>query len=170
MASLIEELITVLEEEDNEYKKLTELTNRKTPVIVKGDLDALKDITAEEQGFIEKLNRLEKRRMEAVKDIALVLNKDEKELTIKAIVELLEGQDAEQKRLSLVHDSLKTTLSNISRLNEMNKNLINSSLEMVEFNINMLKGIYQSPELGNYGKDACNTESAISYGVFDAKN
>ena len=170
MASLIEELITVLEEEDNEYKKLTELTNRKTPIIVKGDLDALKDITSEEQGFIERLNRLEKRRIEAVKDIALVLNKDEKELTIKAIVELLEGQDAEQKRLSLVHDSLKTTLSNISRLNEMNKNLINSSLEMVEFNINMLKGIYQSPELGNYGKDACNTESAISYGVFDAKN
>lgn len=170
MASLIEELITVLEEEDKKYKELVELANQKTPVIVKGDLDGLRVITAKEQDYIEVLNRLEKRRTDVVKDIALVLNKKEEELTVKTIVGLLEGREKEQKQLSEVHDSLRQTLSNISTLNDMNKNLISSSLEMVEFNINLIKSMYQAPELGNYGKDAYNKESSLNYGVFDAKN
>lgn len=170
MASLIEELITVLEEEDKKYKELVELANQKTPIIVKGDLDGLRVITTKEQDYIEVLNRLEKRRIDAVKDIALVLNKREEDLTIKAIIALLEGQEKEQKKLSEVHDSLRRTLSNISTLNDMNKNLITASLEMAEFNINLIKSMYQAPELGNYGKDAYNTESTLNYGVFDAKN
>ncbi len=91
MASLIEELITVLKEEDKKYKELVELANQKTPVIVKGDLDGLRVITAKEQDYIEGLNHLEKRRIDVVKDIALVLNKKEEDLTIKAIIALLEG-------------------------------------------------------------------------------
>lgn len=170
MASLIEELITVLEEEDKKYKELVELANQKTPVIVKGDLDRLKVITAKEQGHIETLNHLEKRRVDVVKDIALVLNQKEEDLTIKAVIALLEGQDKEQKKLSEVHDSLRQTLLNISTLNDMNKSLITSALEMAEFNINIIKSMYQAPELGNYGKDAYNTESSLNYGVFDAKN
>lgn len=170
MASLIEELITVLEEEDKKYKELVELANQKTPIIVKGDLDGLRVITTKEQDYIEVLNRLEKRRIDAIKDIALVLNKKEEDLTIKTIIALLEGQEKEQKKLSEVHDSLRQTLSNISTLNDMNKNLITASLEMAEFNINLIKSMYQAPELGNYGKDAYNTESTLNYGVFDAKN
>lgn len=170
MASLIEELITVLEEEDNEYKKLIVLSQEKTPVIVKGDLEKLKEITTGEQAHIEVLNSLEKRRTEVIKDMALVLNKKEEELTVKILVGLLEGQDKEKQKLSQVHDSLKQTLSNISAINDMNKNLITSSLEMVEFNINMYKGLYQAPETGNYDKNAYNTESSIGYGVFEAKN
>jgi flagellar biosynthesis/type III secretory pathway chaperone len=170
MASLIEELITVLDEEDKTYKELVELANQKTPVIIKGDLDGLRNITSKEQDYIEVLNRLEKRRSDAVKDIALVLNKKESDLTIKTIITLLEGQPKEQNQLAEVHDSLRQTLSNISTLNDMNKNLIKSSLEMTEFNINLIKSMYQAPELGNYGKDANNTESSLNYGVFDAKN
>ena len=170
MASLIEELITVLEEEDKIYKELVELANQKTPVIVKGDLEGLRVITAREQEYIGGLNRLERRRIDVVKDIALVLNQKEEDLTVKTVISLLDGQDKEQRKLSEVHDSLKQTLSNISTLNDMNKNLITSALEMAEFNINLIKSMYQAPELGNYGKDAYNTESSLNYGVFDAKN
>lgn len=170
MASLIEELITVLEEENEEYKKLMVLSKEKTPVIVKGNTEKLKEITGMEQEHIQVLNSLEKRRIEVIKDMALVLNKKEEELTVKTIVGLLEGQDKERKKLAEVHDSLKQTLDNISVINDMNKNLITSSLEMVEFNINMYKSMYQAPETGNYDKNAYNTESTISYGVFEAKN
>ena len=169
MASLIEELINVLEEEDNEYKKLMVLSKEKTPAIINGNLERLTEITNGEQTYIEVLSKLEKRRIEVVKDIALVLNKKEEELTIKAIVGLLEGQNEEQKRLSQVHDNIKLTLDNVSIINDMNKNLINSSLEMMEFNINMYKGLYQAPETGNYNKNAYNTEASLNYGVFDAK-
>lgn len=170
MASLIEELITVLEEENEEYLKLVELSREKTPIIVKGDLEGLRKLTETEQKHIDVLTNLEKKRSVVIEDMALVLNKKQETLTVKVLVDLLEGQEEEQKRLSEIHDRLKQTLNNISQLNDMNKNLITSSLEMVEFNINLIKGLYQDPGLGNYGKDACNTEGTVDYGVFDAKN
>ncbi len=170
MASLIEELITVLKKENDEYQKLVVISNEKTPVLVKGDLEKLKAITEKEQAHIEVVTRLEKKRVEIVKDMALVLNKKEDELTVKAIIGLLNGQEKEQKELSEIHDNLKKTLNNISMINDMNKNLITTSLEMIEFDINMYKGMYQAPETGNYDKHAYNTESIMGYGVFDAKN
>ena len=39
MASLIDELINVLEQENKEYETLMLLSKEKTPVIVKGDLE-----------------------------------------------------------------------------------------------------------------------------------
>ena len=171
MASLIDELISTLEDENEIYKELMVLSETKTPVIVKGDLEELQNITEKEQQFVEVLTKLEKKRIEVVGDIALVLGKDEKDMTIKNIVGLLNGQEKEQKRLSEIHDKLKVTLGNISRVNDINRNLIESSMEMIEFNLNLYKGMYQMPDTGNYNKNAYNTEANINYGgVFDAKN
>ena len=39
MASLLENLIDVLDQENTEYEKLVVLSDRKTPVIIQGDID-----------------------------------------------------------------------------------------------------------------------------------
>ena len=46
MASLIDELIDVLDKEEREYQDLILLSQEKTPVIVRGDLEKLQKITA----------------------------------------------------------------------------------------------------------------------------
>jgi len=59
MASLMENLIIVLNDECQEYENLLELSESKTPVIVSGDLDELARITDEEQIVVGKVNSLE---------------------------------------------------------------------------------------------------------------
>ena len=49
MASLVENLIDLLEQENSEYEKLLELSMKKTPVIIEGDISKLEEITDEEQ-------------------------------------------------------------------------------------------------------------------------
>ena len=49
MASLMENLIEVLEQESNEYKGLLSLSQKKAPVIVSGNLEELQKITDDEQ-------------------------------------------------------------------------------------------------------------------------
>ena len=49
MASLLENLIDVLDQENTEYEKLVVLSDRKTPVIIQGDIDTLGSITEQEQ-------------------------------------------------------------------------------------------------------------------------
>lgn len=169
MASLIDELISVLSEENEEYRELIKISTKKTGVIVKEDLEQLREITAKEQEHTGTLINLEKKREEVTSDIAMVLNRKESELTVRSIINILDGQKEVQARLIAVHDDLKHTLKSFSMVNEINKNLIRESLELIDFNLNYIKGMYQAPEVANYSKDAVNVSPALDLGVFDAK-
>ena len=75
MASLLENLIDVLDQENTEYEKLVVLSDRKTPVIIQGDIDTLGSITEQEQEIVGIIQQLEKQRTEALADIANVVNR-----------------------------------------------------------------------------------------------
>ena len=83
MASLIDELISVLEKETEEYHQLIDISSKKSKAIVKNDLEELRRITAVEQDFVSRLINLEKKREEVTNDIALVLNKKKEEKYVK---------------------------------------------------------------------------------------
>ena len=93
MASLIDNLITTLNTENDEYAALLDLSMEKTGIIVKGDVDALNNIVEREQEVIERIIVLEKKREECTKDIATVLNKDYSRLTLPLLIEYLKGQE-----------------------------------------------------------------------------
>lgn len=172
MASLMENLLDVLEQEDAAYQELLQLSMKKTPIIVKGDVASLESITDEEQSVVSRINLLDKQREEVMKDIANVLNKDVNTLKLSNLVQLLKSQPKEQGRLSELTDRLRSTTGHMQRVNEQNKELLESSLEMVEFDLNLLKGMRTAPETANYNQAAANTgdyyNGQISSG-FDAK-
>ncbi len=170
MASLIEELILVLASENKEYSDLVILSHEKTKVIVNNDIDYLTKITEAEQSFINRLNKLETKREAVVCDIANVLCQDPKKLTVRDVIDLLKGQPSEQNKLAQTYDELKTTLDRMVAVNELNKSLIQQSLELIDFDLNLLSGTYSGPETANYTKTACNSGSVgKTSGVFDAK-
>lgn len=169
MASLIEDLIDTLDMENSEYTELLELSKTKTPVIVKGDVGTLNEITAKEQEHTDRLAALENKRIQIVADIATVLNKDVNTLTVNSIIGLLEGQEEEQKKLAEIHDRLKMTLNDMVVINDRNKQLIEESLELVDFDINYINSLNQMPETANYTKDAYSA-STYTNSTFDAKN
>lgn len=171
MASLMENLIEVLEKESGEYESLLELSMRKTPVIVAGSLEELAKITDEEQNVVDRINHLDVKRQEVFADVANVINKDVKVLKISDLIEMLAERPEEQKKLAKVHDKLRTVLNEVGRVNEQNRVLIQNSLEMVEFDMNMLQSMKAAPETANYNKGACNTgeHMGIRTKGFDAK-
>ena len=76
MASLMENLIVILDETYEAYEQLLALSLKKTPVIVSENLEELARITDEEQLVVSRINSLDKKRDEVMKDMAVVLNKD----------------------------------------------------------------------------------------------
>ncbi len=171
MASLMEELISVLEEENVLYERLLALSMKKTPVIISANLEELQKITDEEQDIVGKIHFLDRKREENMKDIANVINRDVNELKLGVLVDLLKARPIEQKRLASIHDKLKDTISQMVRANEQNDELVKSSLEMVQFNMNILQAIKTAPESANYTKGAYNSGDIIGSGSgsFDAK-
>lgn len=170
MASLIDELINVLEQENKEYETLVLLSKEKTPVIVKGDLEKLQRITEVEQEFVGKIRNLEKKREEIMMDIGNVLSRDPKTTKVTDIIELLSKQPVEQQKLSEIHDKLKTTLGNIKQYNDINANLIKESLEIIDFNLNLVTSLYQDTGISNYNKNAQSVSAMGATGVFDKKS
>ena len=171
MASLMENLISVLQDEGVAYEELLELSMKKTPIIVSGDLEGLQKITDEEQIVVAKINHLDAKREEVTKDIANVLNKDVKSLKLVDIIHLLSQRPIEQKQLATAHDKLKEVVGQMTRVNEQNKELIKQSLEMVEFDLNLIQAMKSAPQTANYTRSAYNTGAVMgrSNGGFDAK-
>ena len=154
MASLMENLIEVLNQESDEYEKLLELSQKKTPVIVSGNLENLQKITDEEQVLASSIANLEKKRIEVTADIANVLNKDVATLKLKNLIEVLAGRPVEQKALASAHDRLQSSVRGLQRVNEQNKELLENALEMVQFELNLVHASKAAPETANYNRGA----------------
>jgi flagellar biosynthesis/type III secretory pathway chaperone len=169
LASVIQELITVLTEEQQLYEKIIPIASEKKNVIIKNNLESLQEITEQEQLAIDQVTVLEKKRSEVIVNIGILLNRKPEELTLKEIIRLLENQPKEQKQLSQIHDQLKQTVQELKNINIQNKSLIVQSLEMIEFNMNLIQSTRMSPG-NNYTKGAITEDApALQAGTFDAK-
>lgn len=169
LASLIDELLETLNEEKEIYEELAPISERKTQVLIKEDLEELKEITDKEQFLVDKVSIVDRKREKVIKNISVVLNKDPKELDLATLGNILCKQPDERKKLDQIHDSLKKIMSRLVIANEQNKELIENSLGMIEFNMNYIKSTRMSPGNNNYNRNAATSYTDSSRGGFDAK-
>ncbi len=172
MATLIETLIQVLNDECDVFDRLLEISQQKTQAIVANDIDKLTKITDEEQDVLTVVTNLEKKREEATVDIATVLGKDAKNSTLKDIISYLDGQAETKNQLADVHDRLLERVERLSRENKHNGVLVQDQLDLIDFSLNALRGMNQAPETGSYNKGAYNTGETYApiKGSFDSSS
>lgn len=169
VASLVEELTEVLEQEYKIYRDLLPIAESKTKVIIKNDLEALQNITEQEHQVIDQINALETKRAQVIFNIGTVLNQKPEELTLSKVIDLLTQQPKEQEKLNEVHKSLKQIIQRLTEVNYQNQSLIEESLEMIEFNMNLIQSTRMSPG-NNYTKGAQTIDTPVfQAGMFDAK-
>lgn len=171
MASLMENLIEVLEQESIEYEGLLSLSQKKTPIIVSGNLEELQKITDDEQLVVSRINHLEKKRVEVTADIANVLNRDVESLKLPNLIEMMASRPVEQRKLSDAHDRLQRLVRELKRVNEHNSELLADALEMVEFEMTLLQSSKAAPQTANYNRGAYNSGNVmgVASSGFDAK-
>ncbi|NMA73298.1 MAG: flagellar protein FlgN [Bacteroidales bacterium] len=170
MASLVEELIDVLDKELDIYQQLIPISNEKTQIIIKNDLAALQEVTDREQLAIDQISALEHKRDTIMTNIKTVINRNSETLNLRTLIQLLEGQKKEQKALSILHDKLSTIIPQLQEINSRNQSLIEQSLEMIEFNMNIIQSTKMVMGNNTYTKDAAQYNAkAPETGMFDAK-
>lgn len=170
MASLIEELVDVLEKEADFYQQLIPMSREKTQIIVRNDVIALQEITEKEQLIIEQVNALERKRVEIMDNIKIVINRKSTSLNLKTLIGLLDNQPKEQNELSVLHDKLNVSINQLIEINNRNKDLIQESLEMIEFNMNVIQGSKMILGDNSYTKNAGQYNGKTpGSGMFDAK-
>ncbi len=171
MASLIENLMDTLNRESGEYEELAELSRKKTPVIIKGDLDGLQAIMEEEQLAVARINHIESERNSVMKEIAGVLNTDVEALKLADMIRILDRRPVERQKMAVCHDRLKTAVYRMKQINDHNRELIENALEITQFELNVFQAAKSAPETANYNRSAYNDGSIMGSmrGRFDAK-
>ena len=170
VASLLEELIGVLDKELDLYQNLIPVSEEKTRIIVRNDLNGLQEITAKEQAVVDSIRALERRREEIMANIKTVLNRNSDLLNLGTLIQILDKQPEEQKKLSVLHDNLKNTIGRLTEINARNKTLIEQSLEMIEFNMNFIQSTRMAPGNNTYTRGASQYgNDSYQAGMFDAK-
>lgn len=169
MASLMDDLKDVLQQENRQYQELIALSEEKCQVLVRGDVNRLEQITALEQQQTDVLHQYEMKRKSILKDMAEVLGKDPETFTVEAMIRALASQPEEQNRLIQLRDQLRITLHKMAEINTQNQALIKQALEMVEFDLTLFRSLRQAPETANYNKSAYNTGDLLGSSGFDAK-
>ena len=169
MASLMEELRATLHKEKEAYQELLPVVEEKTKAIIANDIKRVQEITELEQAAIGKINGLEKKRMEVIGNMGIVLNKKVQDLTLPNLIRLLDRQPNDQQRLAEVHEELVKVLRQVTEVNGHNKILIEQSLEMISYNMNLIQSTRIVPG-NNYTRKAGQWDMTASQtGMFDAK-
>lgn len=169
MASLVRDLIEILEEETGCYKLLLTMADNKKDVIINGDMPSLQALTKDEQEMAGLLLRLEKNRAKLIEDIALVTNQSNEAMTVHKLIELLEGQE-EQIELKEVSQALIDVVLPLQAANRQNDELLKQSLEFVDFTMNAIQSSRQPVVTNNYqSKGQAYGSFASGQSLFDSK-
>lgn len=169
MASLVEELINVLEQENEIYIRLSEYAEQKRQILIDADIEALEKLTVLEQDASDELLSKSNKQVSILKDIANVLGKDSSDITVTKLIGYLETQPEYQKKLIVARDNLLKIATELKQKNNLNEILLNQAMEMTEFDITLFKSMRQAPETANYDRNAYNTGTLLGGSGFDAK-
>lgn len=170
MASLIENLIATLEEESSLYENLIAESLAKTAVIVSNDLNKLNESNGREQQIVDRITTVSHKRNQELTEIATVLGKDAKAITVSEIIKVMEKQPEFQHPLIAVRDKILNQVERLQQINYHNRDLLNESIEMTEYSINLIQSMSQAPETANYsGANYSGSTLGSSHSAFDTK-
>ena len=137
------ELINILDRQRELYRKLLEIAKNKQPVLVKGDLAAIERFTKQEEKFVVGVGKLEEQRSRVHQALANHFHVPEAEMTLGDIA-LRVGAELGDK-LTQVGDCLKDILNELKDVNNLNNILIKQSLDFIEFSVNLISSIGETP-------------------------
>ena len=169
MAGIVYELMDVLDAQVECYEGLNTLAKYKEQAIVEKNLQILEEVTGTEEQFVGRLGVLDKKREVLMKDIAMVTGMNSKEVTLTTIAAKLSAQEEVSSKLTSLRDKIKSELTTLKRQSDLNKELLNQSLEFVDFMINAIGSTKGYVHVGNYGKPGADQMVERQQSVFDHK-
>lgn len=163
MASMTQELITILSNEQIQYDNLLRYANEKKDCLINNKLNELGDLTNKEQIIITELNRSEKKRKDIIESLGIVLNKDN--ITLSEIAKKLPESDKEA--LLKIKENLLNTVDKLKELNRQNTELITEGLNFTEYTLNAMQG--PSRDNNSYANELNYERGKVTVRYFDSK-
>ena len=167
MASIMDEFISILEQENEAYQELAKLSATKTDTIIYARIDELARITELEQDVMGKLMKLEKKRIQVRAEMSKILRVPAESLTLLSMANMFEKRPEDKQKLLDLRERIRLTLIEVAKVNQENETLLKQSMEMLQYDMNLIRSTRVAPTTANYNKNAYNTETILPGGGFN---
>lgn len=159
-------VIGILGSEYDYYRDMLELSKSKKRMIVEGKVSELDKIVKLEQNMIYNIGQLEKNREEAVAKLCRDLGLDSGRINISELMQVLRPEH--KKHLEDMQGRLHGILSELKSVNDINGQLLQQSLEYIDYSINLMAGT--GMETGSLYEDiGKNKGKQTDKNIFDTK-
>ncbi len=161
MNSFLSVLKELIMREISAYEKLILLSKQKKEAVIKNNFSDVDDIITKEQAVITKIKSLERQRDDVTNKIAYELKAEKGSVRLGEIIDIAQGE-TKQEFISL-REKLEKIIFELSRLNALNKALINTHLKYSSFCIEVVSGYLNAlTTYTNSGKANDNEKSNYS--------
>ncbi len=147
----VKKISEIIDKEYNLYKEVFQLVKDEQSVLINADLDSLTANLRKQQVMMDKINKLEEKRLQELEVIAIYLGTTPETLKISFIAS--KAPDDHGKELVEKERRFKSLIEEILKLNQSNQFLITNSLQFLDKNIQVFfgaidnsKGIYKNPK------------------------
>lgn len=159
-------VIEILVNEYDYYRDMLEMSKSKKRIIVEGKVADLDKIVKLEQNMIFNIGQLEKKREEEVAKLCRSLELNRNRINISELMQIL--QPEQKKELEDIQSKLRDILSELKSVNDINGQLIEQSLEYIDYSINLVAGT--GMETGSLYEDIGKNKSKQNKkNIFDTK-
>jgi len=131
-------LIQTLTKEKDVLESILKLENEKYEILRNVDIKGLMEINSQEEGLLEMIDTVEKKRKEIIFYLCKEYNLD-RNLSLKEIVSILKEEIGEEieKEISSLRENIKNVSENLKAAVRENEALIKSNLEIISLTLNL---------------------------------
>lgn len=146
------DLLDILGKLEIAYRDAIPLLQDKKKALIGLNFDAIKDLSAKEKTLTEKIESLEKQRLEIFSNLAKQNSNITADMKLKDLFQLAPNKIIEQ-RLVYLQNSLTKNIEEVTELSSDTQVLANAALGAVQYHLNRLSGATVEPTYGKSGND-----------------
>ena len=167
MNSSIRELVLILEHEKKIYDKICNIEEKKSEAIIERDGRLIQELSLSQEKLLKEIEGFENERIAHMKMYKSLskMKHNRGEITLQDIIDSIDGTQAEILRQAGIE--LKETLLNVTKVQELNSQLLLDNMEFYDIIISGLKN--SSSIRSGYGSDGKEKAGIINPVLFNIK-
>ncbi|NLO47750.1 MAG: flagellar protein FlgN [Clostridiales bacterium] len=138
MQNALDNMITLLSEQNRIQKELLGLSYEKRRAVLNNQTDLINRVVQKEFMFLTAAQALEKKREQALSVLSKHFGIPESEITVTVIIERTSGEL--QRKFTAVQKELSAVIKTQAELNRLNQDLLKTQLEYTDMMLNLLVG------------------------------
>jgi flagellar biosynthesis/type III secretory pathway chaperone len=160
MMTLLTDLVTMLREEVELYRRMLTLVRRERGRIVKGELAGLVELVQQKEVLSQELERVHFSRSSLLNRLAASLGDEGSALTLARVVQIAPSEM--RPGLSALVQDFRSIIGQLVAANDVNRTLLDRSLECVRGSLELFRSISGSSTYGAAGRLAAPPVAVLS--------